>query len=87
MREMTTTQLFFLEPLLERSVGAPRGAALFATDDVIHSSPFNILIRHHFPEHIRGVKKLNTRLCMSLCCVVHHLACGTQPGGGEGVQN
>ena len=65
MREMTTTLLFFGTSCKKvywrlQGGGALRGNPGSATDDVIHSSPFNILIRHHFPEHIWDVQEWNT---------------------------
>ena len=38
----------------------------------------NILIRYHFPVHIKGTHKWNTPLCMPFGYVVHHLACTAQ---------
>ena len=45
----------------------------------------NVLIRHHFPVHIRGIHKRNTYLCMAVGCAVHHLACIVQPMGYTGM--
>ena len=38
----------------------------------------NILIRPHFPVHIKGIPKWDTHLYMPLECRVHHLACTAQ---------
>ena len=40
----------------------------------------NILIRHHFPVHMRGIHKWNVCVCPK-GCTVHGLACTAQPAG------
>ena len=41
----------------------------------------NIVIRHHFAVHIRGVQKWNACLCRPLGCTAHHLASTAEHGG------
>ena len=46
----------------------------------------NILIRPHFPVHIKGIPKWDTHLYMPLECRVHHLACTAQRRGHKGMR-
>ena len=48
-----------------------------------HSNETSMLIRLHFPVHIRDTHRWNTHLCMPSTrgCTVHHLACSVQPRG------